>query len=63
MQPVTLNVWASLNFGKPNESSIKEIKLEDITINGDPHEYFVGYNFEGDKVFEYRKETVNVHYF
>lgn len=45
----------------------KEIKLETIEIGskcGDAVEeiYYVGYNFDGKKIFQYIANTVNVHY-
>ncbi len=45
---------------------IKEIRIEQINI-GDPaivdvFMAYVGYNFEGKKLFQYRVDSVNVHY-
>ena len=59
MQPITLRVT-----GKPtpfdSENSIKEIKLE---MMDEVTSVYVGYNFEGEKKFQYLANSVNVHYF
>jgi hypothetical protein len=58
MQPITLSIVdMPTSFGL--ENSIKEIKLEvmDETTN-----VYVGYNFDGKKLFEYISKSVNVHY-
>jgi hypothetical protein len=59
MQPIPLSVVDNPNSFNP-ENSIKEIKLEvmDETTN-----VYVGYNFEGKKLFQYLAKSVNVHYF
>ena len=69
MQPRLLIVaketdWEFIN-DKPR--AIKEIKFEKIQIGkrcGDPVEelYYVGYNFEGKKLFQYIANSVNVTY-
>lgn len=69
MQPKFIKVskesdWEFIN-DKPN--AVKEINFERIQIGtrcGDPVEelYYVGYNFEGKKIFQYIANTVNVHY-
>ncbi len=69
MQPKFIKVskendWEFIN-DKPN--AVREIKFERIQIGtrcGDPVEelYYVGYNFEGKKIFQYIANTVNVHY-
>ena len=58
MQPITLRVVDKPTSFDP-ENSIKEIKLEvmDETTN-----VYVGYNFDGKKLFEYIAKSVNVHY-
>ena len=59
IQPITLSVVDEpITFD--TENSIKEIKLEvmDETTN-----IYVGYNFDGKKIFEYMAKSVNVHYF
>ena len=67
MQPTTISTMKSNEgyFDKPN--ACKEIKLERLCIGhkyGDPIEelYYVGYNFEGKKIFQYIANTVNVHF-
>jgi hypothetical protein len=44
---------------------IKEIKLEYLEGVYDKEfvEYYVGYNFEGEKIFQYLTKSVNVEYF
>ncbi|HWY33891.1 MAG TPA: hypothetical protein VNX68_04550 [Nitrosopumilaceae archaeon] len=69
MQPVVLEIMNQAKyenyFDKPN--ACKEIKLERLLIGhkcGNPVEeiYYVGYNFEGQKIFQYIANTVNVHF-
>ena len=40
----------------------REIKKEYVKINGDPFEYFIGYNADKQKLFAFRCETVSVEY-
>lgn len=64
MQPATQFVLEnSKNYYKP-ELTCKEIKLEHIQGVYDevPTDYYVGYNFEGQKIFQYLSKSVNVHY-
>lgn len=62
MQPVTLMVVDAPTSFDP-ENSIKEIKLEVRNYITDVStDYFVGYNFDGKKLFEYVAASVNVHY-
>jgi hypothetical protein len=58
MQPITLSI-VDMPTSFSLENSIKEIKLEvmDETTN-----VYVGYNFDGKKLFEYISKSVNVHY-
>lgn len=42
---------------------LNAIKLEYTRIEGDPYEYYKGYDEQGILMFEYRKGTVNVGYF
>ena len=58
MQPITLSVVDKPTSFDP-ENSIKEIKLEVMDENTN---VYVGYNFDGKKLFEYIAKTVNVHY-
>jgi len=53
-------------YDKPN--ACKEIVFERQVIGtkcGDPVEelYYVGYNFQGEKIFQYLANAVNIHYF
>jgi hypothetical protein len=58
MQPATLYVGMKLDGGRV----IDKIIQEDVHIEGDPFAYYVGYDKKGNRLFEYRKGTVNVHY-
>lgn len=73
MQPSTRYVTTQENYGlyhenKPSAAAqIAEIKLETVEIGrkyGDPIEdlYYVGYNFDGKKLFQYLALTVNVEF-
>ena len=42
---------------------LNEIKLEKTRIDGDPYEYYKGYDEEGNLMFEFKKGTVNVGYY
>ena len=59
VQPITISVDNEIRSFDPG-NSIKEIKLEvmDSSTN-----IYVGYNFNGEKKFEYIATAVNVHYF
>jgi hypothetical protein len=63
MQPANLYVgmnwsWRSVD----DKTEIAKIVLEEVYVNGDPFEYYIGYDVKGNRLFEYRKETVNVNY-
>lgn len=58
MQPITLSVADKPGSLYP-ENSIKEIKLE---VLDEKTNVYVGYNFDGKKLFEYLSKSVNVHY-
>lgn len=67
MQPRHLEITEMSYYEKcKNEAAKKEfikvIKLEDKGQYPDKELYYVGYNFEGDKLFQYIANTVNVHY-
>lgn len=59
MQPNTLSVVDKPARFNP-ESSIKEIKLEAMD---EATAVYVGYNFDGKKIFQYIAKSVNVHYY
>jgi hypothetical protein len=64
MQPQILQISESKdNFWKPDEA-IKGIRLEYLSYSNDevPEPYYVGYNFDGKKLFQYLAKSVNVHY-
>jgi len=64
MQPEILQVQKTKEgFWKPDEAC-KEIKLEvlDHIYDESPTSYYVGYNFDGKKLFQYLAKSVNVHY-
>ena len=58
MQPCTLTVGTYYNAS----STVAKIVEEDVYIVGDPFPYYVGYDQNGKKLFEFRKGTVNVMY-
>lgn len=60
IQPVTLYVGGL--SGNASDKVIAKIVEEDIYITGDPFEYYCGYDSDGNRLFEYKKGTVNVHY-
>lgn len=67
MQPKHIETMKSNENYYDKQNACKEIKLERLCIGsrcGDPVEemYYVGYNFEGKKIFQYIANTVNVHY-
>lgn len=46
-----------------NDNCVKEIVVETRQVDSDKQcNYYVGYNFNGDKLFEYLQSSVNVHY-
>jgi len=64
MHPEILQITEDKNtFWKHNEAC-KEIKLEYLegVYNKEFVEYYVGYNFDGKKLFQYLAKSVNVHY-
>lgn len=65
MQPVCLRVMTEQEYQTfySKETATKEIKKEVMRIDGEPTEVYVGYNFEGKKIFQYLAKSVNVHYF
>jgi len=63
MQPITIFVSEKNDYEKLRDDDVVEIKDEAIKVNGDPYDYYIGYNKDGKKIFQYRKETVNVHFF
>lgn len=42
---------------------LKEIHEQELYVDGDPYTYLVGYNENGNVVFEIRKVTANITYF
>lgn len=67
MQPAAFSISTQASYdGYENlevrKTFIKEIKFETIRIGGSPIEVYVGYNFEGQKIFQYLANSVNVHY-
>jgi hypothetical protein len=43
-------------------NTVAKIVEESVYINGDPFDYYVGYDTNGNKLFESKKGTVNVTY-
>jgi len=64
MQPATLSIMKSNENYYDKPQACKEIKLEilDGVYDKEPDTYYVGYNFEGEKIFQYLSRSVNVHY-
>ena len=70
MQPATLSVSTQEKYDKAKEKNIsyanelcKKIILETIQISTDKQvSFYVGYNFEDEKIFSYLMDAVNVHY-
>lgn len=61
MQPVTLQVVSENQRSKFDPSQdIEKIELEVMDENTN---IYVGYNFDGEKKFQYLANAVNVHYF
>ena len=71
MQPnihsITFEHQVNINDEKTRQFIIKEINLErtEMLINGSyvQYEVYRGYNWNGDKLFEYLANSVNVHYY
>jgi len=67
MQPATFRIIEELGkFDKP-ELSLKNIEREEIITHyecGDAMQQtcYIGYNWEGNKMFQYLAHTVNIHY-
>jgi len=66
MQPKTFAIGDQMYqrsdkcFGR--ETYIEKIIQRMIMIDGDPFEYYVGYDASNNKLFEFKKDTVNVIY-
>ena len=61
MQPITLQVVSEKKRSKFDPSQdIEKIELEVMDENTN---VYVGYNFDGEKKFQYLANAVNVHYF
>lgn len=70
-QPVTLSTttqekYDSYKNREHAETFVKEIKLETVIVGnssvGSAFMAYVGYSFTGKKLFEYKADSVNVHY-
>lgn len=49
--------------GYMKENACKEIKLETMRVDSDKQcDFYVGYGFDGKKLFEYLRSSVNVNY-
>ena len=67
MQPAKFSIIESSDRYFYKESDCKEILLENLSIGkicGDNIQelYYVGYNFEGKKLFQYIAKSVNVNF-
>jgi len=62
IQVTTQEKYDAMKFGK--ENAVKEIKCETLQTGSDTaNDYYIGYGFDGKKLFEYLRASVNVHYF
>lgn len=62
MQPTTIMVVSQDSKFK-RVDSCKEIVIETHRVDSEKEcDFYVGYNFEGKKLFEYLRSSVNVHY-
>jgi len=68
MQPNKLTTISQSNYEQyyDKPSACKEIKLETIVIGnvsvGNAFMAYVGYNFDGKKIFQFKSDSVNVEY-
>ena len=65
MQPITLQVISDKTFQNywDKKQACKEIKIEGIQVDSNKMcSYYVGYNFDGQKIFEYLVGSMNVNY-
>lgn len=63
MQPATLYVGMTHSWLENEKQTIvAKIVEEDVDIVGDPWPYYIGYDKDGNRLFEYKKGTVNVTY-
>lgn len=67
MQPITLEVKNEQGYKNYPDSlkhqCCKEIKVETMQVDSDKAcDFYVGYNWEGKKIFEYLRSAMNVNY-
>lgn len=70
MQPATIETKEQFMYDNALKANpkyaitfCKEIKAETLQVDSDKAcNFYVGYNFNGDKMFEYLQSSVNVHY-
>jgi hypothetical protein len=62
MQPQL--IYIGMYWGQQNGSNviIHSIELGTVYVDGDPYEYYIGRDEHGNLLFEYSKNSVNVHY-
>lgn len=58
IQPMSFTVGTYFD----SKGSVDKIIEEDVYIVGDPFPYYVGYDQNGRRLFEFKKGTVNVIY-
>lgn len=67
MQPAFLRVGSRIGLEDGTNTTVDRIEKERIIIHigGENAEFdhYVGYDKDGLKLFQYRADTVNVHYF
>lgn len=67
MQPAFLRVGDTIRLEDGTQTKVDRIEMERIELFIDSSvshsDYYVGYDAEGRKLFQYRADTVNVYYF
>lgn len=61
MQPRSF--YVGQKFGGHDGVHVARIKLEDRGLYGNPKDYYIGYDKNGNELFKFMVETVNVEYF
>lgn len=64
MQPCTLRVGDYYNETEGVRIASIDLEVINIPVNGDPYDYkyYVGRDKNGNKLFQYKAEAVNVHF-
>jgi hypothetical protein len=63
MQPAAYYVGMDYySYSNQKSAKVDRIVEEDVHIEGDPFAYYVGYSADNQRLFEFRKGSVNVTY-